>query len=234
MKRVKVFIAGVVLGALLMTVSPVLAETVDIAFNAMHITVNGKSVVADNFLYNGTTYVPLRAIAEMLGLDVSYDASTNTAAINSKSTVVQTPSSVLPQKKDLTNNPTVKDVKSAITGIDSIKNIEIVTEDHDPNGQLVKQGGYTGCLYFKSPLVTGETEKSSIDAGTDGGGCIEIYANNDDAEKRDKYLSTFDGGAFSSGSHSVLGTLVIRTSNNLKASQQKELERKIVAVLKPE
>jgi hypothetical protein len=44
-------------------------------------------------------------------------------------------------------------------------------------------------------------------------------------------LTGFDGGVFSSGSHCVLGTLVIRTSNELTASKQKALEQAIIDVL---
>ena len=43
--------------------------------------VNGKEV--DVFAYNGTTYVPIRAISEAFGKEVSYDASTQTAVIES-------------------------------------------------------------------------------------------------------------------------------------------------------
>lgn len=131
----------------------------------------------------------------------------------------------------LTNNPSIESVKEAITGIENIDVIEIVTEDNDPNHQLGKQGGYTGCLFFKSSLVIDVEEESAIDAGTSGGGCIEIYENKADAKKRDEYLAGFDGGILSSGSHKVLGTLVIRTSSNLKASQQDLLEGAIVEAL---
>ena len=40
-------------------------------------------------------------------------------------------------KIDLTNNPSIESVKDAITGIESIISIEIVTEDNDPNGSLI-------------------------------------------------------------------------------------------------
>lgn len=43
--------------------------------------VNGKEV--DVFAYNGTTYVPIRAISEAFGKAVSYDAATQTAVIQS-------------------------------------------------------------------------------------------------------------------------------------------------------
>ena len=86
------------------------------------------------------------------------------------------------KSSDLTNNPSIESVKEAISDIESITLIEIVTEDNDPNKQLGKQGGYTGCFVFKSSLVTDETDDSAIKAGTDGGGSIEVYTNKSDAE----------------------------------------------------
>ena len=41
---------------------------------------NGNTV--QPFVYNGTTYVPIRAVSENLGATVEYDSSTNTATIS--------------------------------------------------------------------------------------------------------------------------------------------------------
>ena len=41
--------------------------------------VNGKTV--QPFVYQGTTYVPIRAVSELFGATVSYDGSTNTAYV---------------------------------------------------------------------------------------------------------------------------------------------------------
>lgn len=41
---------------------------------------NGNPV--DVFEYNGTTYVPLRGVAQALGADVGYDSATNTATVD--------------------------------------------------------------------------------------------------------------------------------------------------------
>jgi hypothetical protein len=147
--------------------------------------------------------------------------------------VVGCGSNEITNENDLTNNPDIELVEEAIKSIENIVSIEIVTEDNDPNGQLGKQGGYTGALFFRYSLVTGVTEESAIEAGTDGGGAIEVYASVDDAQKRNEYLSVFDGTVFSSGSHTVLGTLVIRTSNELTASQQQTLESAIINALQP-
>lgn len=42
--------------------------------------VNGKTV--QPFVYDGTTYVPIRAVAENLGVDVTYNSSSNTAILD--------------------------------------------------------------------------------------------------------------------------------------------------------
>ena len=70
-----------------------------------------------------------------------------------------------------------------------------------------------------------------IDKGTDAGGSIEVYKTKSEATERNEYLAAFDGGILSSGSHTVIGTLVVRTSNELTASQQKSLEADIIAAL---
>ncbi|QLY40243.1 hypothetical protein HF295_04945 [Hujiaoplasma nucleasis] len=134
-------------------------------------------------------------------------------------------------EKSLINNPAIEDVRNAISSIDHISLIEIVTEENDPNGNLGKDGSYTGALFFLYDLVEGNTETSALEAGTDGGGSIEVYANAEDAKKRNDYLSAFDGTIFASGSHVALGTLVIRTSNELTASQQDTLEAAIINAL---
>lgn len=133
--------------------------------------------------------------------------------------------------------PTDEFVMDRLKRIDNITSIAAVTEDHDPNGQLNKAGGYIGTIYYtdtqvdRSKLYIEEGKDNVIDVGTDGGGAIEIYPNADDAKKRDAYLAGFDGGLFSSGAHAVYGTLVVRVSNELTATQQKEMTQKLVEVL---
>ena len=40
---------------------------------------NGKAVEA--FIYNGTTYVPIRAVSNAFGADIGYDRNTQTISI---------------------------------------------------------------------------------------------------------------------------------------------------------
>jgi len=86
-KQLQGFIIGVIITILILS-SSALADTVkqkiEVVFNSINITVNGQKVEADNILYNGTTYVPLRAVAEMLGKEVQWNQETRTASINDK------------------------------------------------------------------------------------------------------------------------------------------------------
>lgn len=49
--------------------------------NTMTVWVNGQRLTADNFLYNGTTYVPIRAVADALNGVIYYVDATKTATI---------------------------------------------------------------------------------------------------------------------------------------------------------
>lgn len=114
--------------------------------------------------------------------------------------------------------------------VEGITEIAPVTEDNDPNGNLGKQGGYTAQVFFSFEGVDlSEVYGLDIfDKGTDGGGSIEVYRTVEDVKNRNEYLAQFDGTALCSGSHTICGTMLVRTSDYLKASQQQELEKAII------
>ncbi|MFU2222606.1 EbhA [Streptococcus pluranimalium] len=133
------------------------------------------------------------------------------------------------QLKQITN-PSQAFIEDRLKEIDTIQEVQSVTETNDPNGQLNKQGGYTASVYFSDEQVTESVFGNDlVDKGTEAGGNIEVYKTKDEAEKRNVYLSAFDGGQgfLDPGSHYVYGTVIIRTSRHLTASQQNALTKKI-------
>ena len=72
------------------------AATIEAAYNDIKISVNGEIVtprdangnVVEPFIYNGTTYLPVRAVSSMLGNDVFWDNSTKTVNISSSNALV--------------------------------------------------------------------------------------------------------------------------------------------------
>ena len=105
-----------------------------------------------------------------------------------------------------------------------------MTEDNDPNGQFGKQGGYTAQVFFSLDMVDQNNVYGTtiIDKGTDCGGSIEVYSTVEDAESRNSYLAGFDGSILASGYHEVVGTCIVRVSNELPASKQKEMSEMII------
>lgn len=133
----------------------------------------------------------------------------------------------------LVTSPSEDYVIKSLEKVPGILEIEAVTEDTDPMNNLNKPHWYIANIYFSYELVDQEDVYGDclVDKGTDAGGSIEVYMTKSDAQKRDEYLSSFDGGVLSPGSHAVIGTVVVRTSDELTASQQKLLESNIIAAL---
>ena len=131
--------------------------------------------------------------------------------------------------------PTEEYVIDRLSRVPEVAFYAAATEDNDPNDNLNKPGGYTSHVYFSSTYVSSGfsmmPNMDIIDAGTDCGGSIEVYTTVEDAIARDAYLAAFDGTAFSSGSHKVVGTMVVRTSSQLSASDQAEFEAILIDAL---
>jgi hypothetical protein len=66
-------------------------ESITVGYRDIKIEINGKIItpkdangqVVEPFIYNGSTYLPIRAIGEALGMDVNWDNGTSTAILTS-------------------------------------------------------------------------------------------------------------------------------------------------------
>lgn len=75
--------------------------------------VNGKNVPV--FAYNGTTYAPLRALAEAYGLTVGYDAARNMATVTKPADTAQGAASESPDFRNANWGATAAEVKKSET-----------------------------------------------------------------------------------------------------------------------
>jgi hypothetical protein len=112
MKRLQGFIIGFVVSCILLLNVSVFAESINVLFNVVNIKINGVQVakIGDSYTlsngekvpfsisYKGTTYLPMRKLAELLGKEVTWDGKTNTASVNDK---VENPTT---ESKSTTNN----------------------------------------------------------------------------------------------------------------------------------
>ena len=92
-KRLQGLIAGVFIGAMLTSgavFAKQISQTAELFYNNIKISLNNKEVLpkdangnyVEPFTINGTTYLPVRAIANALGINVDWDGNTNTVILS--------------------------------------------------------------------------------------------------------------------------------------------------------
>ncbi len=83
----KGYIAGI-LTAVLLFGTPAVADsiytTIDVLVNQVKILINGEDTALETFVYEGRTYVPLRAYSELLDKSVSYDDANKTVTVTDR------------------------------------------------------------------------------------------------------------------------------------------------------
>ena len=84
-KNLRPFLIGLLVGCLLMVTTPVFADnilqSIDVVLNGVNFQVEGENVDVNSILYNGTTYLPIRKVAELVGKDIEWEQDTMTANI---------------------------------------------------------------------------------------------------------------------------------------------------------
>lgn len=79
-------VASMVLGSGTVAFAKVANMNIPVSFSNIKIIVDGKqlSTSKEPFTYNGTTYLPVRAVAEAVGKDVTWDGATKTVYLGEK------------------------------------------------------------------------------------------------------------------------------------------------------
>ncbi len=78
-------IVGLFLSVIMITSTVIAyAKTIDVTENSVNIFVDGNTIYENNFIVDGTTYVPLRAISENMNADVVWDESVRQIHITRK------------------------------------------------------------------------------------------------------------------------------------------------------
>lgn len=129
------------------------------------------------------------------------------------------------------NNITEDDVIDILRNVPGVIDVAAVNSSNDPNGLLKKDDGYISEVYFSVegldlPAIQ---DMEIIKGGIHLGGCIELFRNEQDAEKRVQYLDKW--GFLGSGGHGHIGNTVIRTTDVLTPTKQQELADRIVKMI---
>ena len=79
-------VASMVLGSGTVAFAKVANTSIPVSFSNIKIMIDGKQLNTSKepFTYNGTTYLPVRAVAEAVGKDVTWDGATKTVYLGEK------------------------------------------------------------------------------------------------------------------------------------------------------
>lgn len=141
------FVLGVVIMALLAALAvPALAVTgrkqMEVDNTDIHLHVDGIPVSASPFASGGTTYLPVRAVGEALGMDVRWDGPTHTVYITDptepSTTNSNTSSTTVTEKQTI--DVDYLDIKLVVNGKE--------VTPKDANGNVVEPFAYNGTTYL--------------------------------------------------------------------------------------
>lgn len=84
MKKTKYLICGLIIGLLLTTGVFASNEQIQARFAEFKLSVNGEQQTLNTkpLIHNGTSYLPVREVADLLGYDVDFDDETKTIILN--------------------------------------------------------------------------------------------------------------------------------------------------------
>jgi hypothetical protein len=166
--NVKSIVAGMVMGCILTSGVTVLAsngtKSIQATFKNIKIFVDGaeltprdsKGNVLEPFIYNGSTYLPARAISEAVGKNVSYDANTNSVYIGNGNNSVSS--------ETYTRGVKLEPYKTENAGITDLKMGGV-----NYSNALFLDSGYGATAYYN--LVGGYTSLSGV-YGFKDDGCV--------------------------------------------------------------
>ncbi|MDO4301126.1 MAG: stalk domain-containing protein [Clostridia bacterium] len=234
MKRFSVmsFISGVLTASVVLV--PVLTfasgtQTIEAIFGKIKLVVNGQNINNETLLYNGTTYLPIRAIGEAIGAEVAYDAKSYTATLTTPSASVSDSSSTYWANKVyiLATNTSIDANKLIISNVTNTSfNFEFKNNDNSILSGTANISGYSAVctisdiygLKFEihgDEITVYETGKAQL--YPDGTAAYvhktamktEQTANTNSTETNKVTYISFKSGKYSSGSSNMAKTLII-------------------------
>lgn len=188
-KELKGFCVGALLTSTVLFCIPAFADSIvksiKVTVNTITVKVNGNKVTADNFLYNGRTYVQLRSICDLLGKDLSWDKATNTADIKDKKTDDTQKNQQGQQEgnkdtKQPQSNDTTKPTVTSVTTING-NTVEVLFSEKLDRASAEKVSNYSAAQMYgkKASLSISKAELDSIGTKvtltTDGQEAATLY-----------------------------------------------------------
>ncbi|MBQ7794266.1 MAG: copper amine oxidase N-terminal domain-containing protein [Clostridia bacterium] len=153
-KRLQGLSAGVLIGAMLtsgVVFARQISQTAELFYNNIRITVNGQEIqpkdgngnIVEPFIIDGTTYLPVRAIANALNLSADWNGETNTVILSNTYQSTETAGTVVYDKdgikisyKGIEYDNNSADIKFLIENNSNV-GITVQARDESINGFMV-------------------------------------------------------------------------------------------------
>src|SRR5690554_3455818 len=157
-----------------------MGKTIDVSYRNISIWVNGEmkqardanGVVVEPFIYNGTTYVPIRGISQMLGYDVSFDQNNYRIDIKGDAT-----DSALQYQLYL-KDARIAELEAQLANKSG--DLSVIEKD------LLKEFGSIGKVYVEDITLKGD--KDDIEVGI----FVDLYYDQDDWDDlRDRDIENY-------------------------------------------
>lgn len=182
-----------------------ITETATIVYNNIKIMIDGTeyNTEVEPFIYNGTTYLPVRAVANAFGKDVDWDAENSTVIIGSSDVDYLNKLPYIDNDYENCQKATVSLVKNGIC-LSQFGTSDLVRENKFPKQYVAynldgkykkfvaevynnKQNGEGAKVYFKGdgkkilysmPAIEYSTPKTEIEVDVSGQNILYIEAEN--------------------------------------------------------
>lgn len=185
-EKLKSFLAGVCVTAILAGTVTVFAEKIDVVMSGIKVYWDGieKTLTDANgnkvepMIYNGTTYVPVRAMANLLGKEVNWNQQEQAVIVGDMPVAESTPLSEM--NDNISYTSTVYDLRTANTETFELKN-----DEYKVNNVLLGNEGYGYITYILEGNYTrfvGKAIAPYHEIGSNGYAEIEFYSVTNDGE----------------------------------------------------
>jgi Copper amine oxidase N-terminal domain. len=127
--NIKSFVSGFLVCAILVVPMSIYADnitkTIEVVMGGIGVTFNGHEVKSDTepLIYSGRTYLPVRTIAETLGIEVKWNETTNTVELGNLNSNTQTSTTSTPTPTPTQTPAPVKTVTLYSADGDVIENV---------------------------------------------------------------------------------------------------------------
>ncbi|MDD3395572.1 MAG: copper amine oxidase N-terminal domain-containing protein [Anaerotignum sp.] len=159
--RLKDMVLGAIVATLIVGVAPtafakVSKMNIPVSFNNIKVVIDGKELKTDKepFTYEGTTYLPVRAVAEAVDKDVKWDSTTQTVTLGATTTASTSNTQATTTDSVLYNSNGIKITYKGVTDSMFGKDINLLIENTSNKDYMIQTRDFSVNGYMVDPIFS--------------------------------------------------------------------------------